>query len=775
MNPKQHKTTTNLFHVAISSKGFRKRNWLFVTAFLFASLCSVNTNAQQWQTNGSNICNTNPGHVGIGTTTPQAPLHVVCEATTAFPQVLTLERTNGFPGIGGITMYRDQIGLSFSRVGINTVSPGATLDVNGPINTSSGYSLGGTNIFANDGSFLTVAGGYTGGMRGVHVTAGRLGPVSIAALFVYPNNASEIGIITRGASSQTADLQQWQNIGGTVLATVDAAGNFGIGTANPVDKLEVVGTIRTDAIRFPDGSIQTTAGGGGGGGTDDLGNHIATQNIQLNGHWLSGDGEDEGVFVGTDGHVGIGTSTPAASFHVNSDLSTAGTHFTLTQNSNELLEVRYDPGSGANIMEVSGARLWVGPFSTPDWAQFTTAIRSYSSLPDKTALGLQYNGDSRLLVTLNRDGSQNVMDADGRLGIGTTNPTEKVDVNGTVRATAFVGDGSGLTGLSGGNSQWTDVNGGINYDNGNVGIGLTAPPTESLEVNGKTRTTELQVSQGAMNGYVLQSDAQGNVQWVAPSSLAVGLTSVPYGMIAAFNSPTCPDGWEEVTGAQGRFIMGAGTFTEGDSTYNYYLGDIGGEAMHQLTVDEMPSHTHELAFYAGTEPGNNRNVAGGGNMRQTTPTGGDQAHENRPPYVAYKICSCTDSTGASNQPATIWALNGQHAYYNAGNVGIGTNNPQAKLAVNGKVAAKEVKVELIGWPDYVFEKEYKLQPLEEVASYIRENKHLPGIPSAERVSKEGLDLGAMNVRLLEKIEELTLHIIEQNRRLEALERKPFKQ
>jgi hypothetical protein len=105
-----------------------------------------------------------------------------------------------------------------------------------------------------------------------------------------------------------------------------------------------------------------------------------------------------------------------------------------------------------------------------------------------------------------------------------------------------------------------------------------------------------------------------------------------------------------------------------------------------------------------------------------------------------------------------------------GNVGIGTASPDAKLAVKGQVHAQEVKVDLNGAvaPDYVFEKDYKLTSLEEIKNYIDQNKHLPEVPSAKEMEKNGVQLGEMNMLLLRKIEELTLHLIEQNKTIAEL-------
>lgn len=106
-----------------------------------------------------------------------------------------------------------------------------------------------------------------------------------------------------------------------------------------------------------------------------------------------------------------------------------------------------------------------------------------------------------------------------------------------------------------------------------------------------------------------------------------------------------------------------------------------------------------------------------------------------------------------------------------GNLGIGTRSPDAKLAVNGTIHSKEVKVDMNGWPDYVFKKEYNLPTLQEVEKHINEKGHLENIPSEEEVLKNGINLGEMNSKLLQKIEELTLYIIQQEKKnsLQTLE------
>jgi hypothetical protein len=124
------------------------------------------------------------------------------------------------------------------------------------------------------------------------------------------------------------------------------------------------------------------------------------------------------------------------------------------------------------------------------------------------------------------------------------------------------------------------------------------------------------------------------------------------------------------------------------------------------------------------------------------------------------------------QPALRVRVGGYTKLYVAGTgqVGINTTNLAAgyELSVNGQIICEELVVQNSAqWPDYVFADDYQLMSLEELESSIKQNRHLPGVPKAQSVESRGISIGEMQRNMMEKIEELTLYVLQQNKQLRA--------
>lgn len=136
---------------------------------------------------------------------------------------------------------------------------------------------------------------------------------------------------------------------------------------------------------------------------------------------------------------------------------------------------------------------------------------------------------------------------------------------------------------------------------------------------------------------------------------------------------------------------------------------------------------------------------------------------NKPLALQTGVLSSLDGSGLSLQTAgqTRLTVDG------SGRVGIGTSSPQYNLDVKGRIRATEVIIHHIdSFPDYVFRPGYELRTVDETDSYIREHGHLPGLPSAAEAEQGGVSLSRLQLQLLEKVEELTLYVISQQRMLE---------
>lgn len=316
---------------------------------------------------------------------------------------------------------------------------------------------------------------------------------------------------------------------------------------------------------------------------------------------------------------------------------------------------------------------------------------------------------------------QNSFPASGNVGIGTLSPNYTLDVSGTMNATNIITgtiNASSIL-LNGSSIQepiWSLTGNNAFYTSGNVGIG-TNSPNYALDVAGTLNATNILVNGAPLENSSSPWTVAGNDTYYSTGNVGIGTNSPGYALDVA-----------GTLNATNILVNGSAlesplwSLNSGDAYFD--SGNVG-------IGTDTPGYTLDVA---GTLNATNILVNG------------------------------------SALPSSPWSISGNDLSYSLGNVGIGTTNTQGyMLAVAGNVIAEGVKVELEGnWPDFVFTKDHKLLSLSEVESYIKEHGHLPNIPSEEEVKKEGINLGKMDAHLLQKIEELTLHTIQQQKEIDSL-------
>lgn len=374
----------------------------------------------------------------------------------------------------------------------------------------------------------------------------------------------------------------------------------------------------------------------------------------------------------------------------------------------------------------------------------------------------------------------------GNVGIGHSNPDMKLDVRtskvyisrfhytntstfGGIRlgrsssyadlVTSSSGFGIGVATTGSGlplNSQSaSNINFFISNNSGNVGIG-TASPLSTLNINGGTGsiTTGLTFGDGNTGFYesadntLITTIGGTNTFYWAGNLFRAAKTSAPALMneVASSTNPTLvPSNSDQDTGV-------------GWSTTNQLSLITGGSEAVRINSDGKVG--------IGTiNPLSQLSIQGDG------ATIGSAAinfkHSGNGMSIGLGTTSNNLMIGNSWNPESGTYLTIQEA---TGKIGIGTSDFSGnhKLRVEGSIGAREIKVEATGWSDFVFENGYELRTLEEVEKHIKENGHLPEIPSEVEVAENGIYLGEMDAKLLQKIEELTLYMIDMNKQVQSL-------
>jgi hypothetical protein len=205
------------------------------------------------------------------------------------------------------------------------------------------------------------------------------------------------------------------------------------------------------------------------------------------------------------------------------------------------------------------------------------------------------------------------------------------------------------------------------------------------------------------------------------------------------------------------------TMTNGSLIETMHLSGNGNVGIGTITPGEKLELTGSIYMNAENngliiDEGGNKRV---GFMKYAGREGGIWRTQN----IAFEI----GRTNTTTLPGSPTVFTTDLFVAGSGNVGIGTknvNDANYKLFVETGIRTRKVKVDVSTWADYVFSPSYKLPSLKEVEAFIKKNNHLPDVPSEAEVKKEGLDLGENQAVLLKKIEELTLYIIDQNKKLE---------
>ena len=325
---------------------------------------------------------------------------------------------------------------------------------------------------------------------------------------------------------------------------------------------------------------------------------------------------------------------------------------------------------------------------------------------------------------------------------------------------------------------------------GNVGI-ATASPSESLDVNGNIRSNRLRTgsavfksnSVSSFNSFNTGSDPSLSTGWIAAdfggsdnasSRLVIGTGFGGKAVIGTHNGTLTDWGGQILIAPMG------GNVAIGTTNANYKL-DVGGTG--NFAGQSWFSHgNNNMSGYSWANAALTTNsieiVNNNAMVSNSSPTLAFHRYGSGGPQFRLSADGSNvlylESSGVNSARSPVAYGGGPNSYFSrlhvdgsltmTGNVGIGINNPAERLAVNGIIRSKEVKVEASGWPDYVFAKSYSLPSLQEVKAYIDQNHHLPEIPSEKEITEKGLSLGEMNMLLMKKVEELTLYLIEKDKR-----------
>jgi hypothetical protein len=598
-------------------------------------------------------------------------------------------------------------------------------------------------------------------------------------------------------------------------ATFDSCGQVGIGTSTPHTSamLEVKSSAKGLLIPRMTTAQRNTLGATATAGLMVYDTDLNRFYYYTGSGWMIGTTGDIWSTDGTDVYlsdvndfVGIGTNAPARKFEINSGWYQAA---------------RISTAMSGSILEFVGS-------ATTDWAagSWDNSFRLMSSPDDFANKTEQYLFTTSEIYpftsnskTLGLPGLRwsNIFstngDFSGNVGIGTTSPARPLEVHNPSLQTArfssetsgakleFIGTSATDFGIgTWGNSiritsstdefasistdeyyittselspwtdnaktlgsstrKWSNIFGVLGSFTGPVGIGTTSPVT-TLEVAGTWKTARLSsTGSGSMLEFASSSSPDfaigtwGNSLRIFSSTDDFSTTTDEYYMTTSEFSP-----WSD----NARTL---GSTTRKWSNIYGVLGSYTGTVSIGTT-----SHLGNLVVHDGT------NTTATVYITPETTGSGDSS----------KLILCEDAAGlygmywlydGSGNEMELWGKSlsnnyGPHILVKRDNgyMAIGTTFASGyRLSVEGKIICTELRVNLVAnWPDYVFKKDYALMPIEKLGDFIDKNGHLPNIPAASEIEKSGMDVGEMQKKMMEKIEELSLYILQQQEQIRALQ------
>lgn len=556
--------------------------------------------------------------------------------------------------------------------------------------------------------------------------------------------------VSGSISSQTVSTNSLQTSSLLTLNNAVIKGKLGIGVSNPTVELDVLGGARfTGNLVAQNLSLQGLTGVNGVFNTLTI-----NQSSYFTGSPTFSNNASFLKNISLTGKLGVGVTSPSEAVDVLGNIKTSGSlasgsiasgsatfsSLTLIQNSSFGGTVGIGTNTPAEKLHVVGN-------IKADNSIFSKSLQSESVQTTQLTSGSATFSD---VVTMNK-----LLILNDKLGIGVSAPSESLDVSGNIKASQGIVSASVRSG-TGDFSDRVHVAQNLVVD-GQIGIGKTSP-SYALDVNGTVNATAVLV-----NGLPINPASATNFTVDQNLTVNGGTT------LSAL----------QVTGAMSAQSL---TFGNGTSSADFGVGkNLSVSGNSSLTGDLSVGGTTTLFGVNINGPFNANSVT----LKEITTVGNTTVGQNLTVNGTSQLTgdlsvsgnikgSIIEANEFRNPDGTV-AFNFQNTVISQ-TLGIGTTNPvpaNYKLAVAGNIIATGLDLKVPSrWPDYVFEPNYKLVSLDELNAYLHHHKHLPDMPSdTDMKAAKNYNVSEMDAKLLEKIEELTLYIIQLEERIKKLEKK----